>query len=229
MSDRGASVHAASLAHHTQKRNGGRALRSALNSSFIQHRGRIAVNERFRISKHIKILIHSFSLLHPSNRTFASNTSTLTEKSTMVYQMNRSSYTLALLVLGMLQGSAAFTTRCNAFALDRSACSVGPNTSSTRLVSRTSTYQLPEEFQTQFPRPTMTDSISETRGAFGRLTEGLGNVLRFDKEKFAKVGVSFALTYSFVSNVNGSMSLSVAWYMASMRVSERMDRVEDST
>jgi hypothetical protein len=142
----------------------------------------------------------------------------------MVPQMRRSTYTLALLVLGMLQGTGAFTSQRNAFGLNRY---VRPNTSS--LVSRSSTYELPDEFQTQFPQPTMVDSISETRGPFGRLTKGLGGVVKFDKEKFAKVGVSFALTYTFISNVNGSLNLSVAWYMASVRVSERIDRIVHST
>ena len=45
------------------------------------------------------------------------------------------------------------------------------------------------------------------------------NLFQFDKSKAASMGVSFAMTYSFISNINGSITLSTAWYIASIRVS----------
>ena len=47
------------------------------------------------------------------------------------------------------------------------------------------------------------------------------NSMKVDKENIAKMGVDFFLTYNMVSNVNGSITLSSAWYIASMKV--RMD------
>lgn len=51
------------------------------------------------------------------------------------------------------------------------------------------------------------------------------NLFQFDKSKAASMGVSFAMTYNFISNINGSITLSTAWYIASIRVSlgERMN------
>jgi hypothetical protein len=39
-----------------------------------------------------------------------------------------------------------------------------------------------------------------------------------DKEAIAKLGVAFGLTYNLISNINGSISLSLAWYIASVKV-----------
>lgn len=44
------------------------------------------------------------------------------------------------------------------------------------------------------------------------------NAMTFDKQAFAKLGIGFGLTYSFISNINGSITLSVAWYFASIKV-----------
>ena len=73
-------------------------------------------------------------------------------------------------------------------------------------------------------RPSTTLAVAEaitgtTVNLMTKICNSIGSVVRFDKKKFAKVGVSFALTYSMISNVNGSISLSIAWYMASARVS----------
>ena len=48
--------------------------------------------------------------------------------------------------------------------------------------------------------------------------------MKIDKENIAKMGVDFMLTYNMVSNINGSITLSSAWYIASMKV--RMDDCE---
>jgi hypothetical protein len=47
----------------------------------------------------------------------------------------------------------------------------------------------------------------------------LSNLFQFDKSKAASMGVAFAMTYNFISNINGSITLSTAWYIASARVS----------
>mmetsp|Transcript_19602 Transcript_19602/g.21910 ORF Transcript_19602/g.21910 Transcript_19602/m.21910 type:complete len:270 (-) Transcript_19602:77-886(-) len=43
------------------------------------------------------------------------------------------------------------------------------------------------------------------------------SAMKFDKQAFAKLGIGFGLTYSFISNINGSITLSVAWYIASIK------------
>ncbi|CAJ1969656.1 unnamed protein product [Cylindrotheca closterium] len=45
----------------------------------------------------------------------------------------------------------------------------------------------------------------------------LSNLFHFDKSKAASMGVAFAMTYNFISNINGSITLSTAWYIASAR------------
>jgi hypothetical protein len=54
---------------------------------------------------------------------------------------------------------------------------------------------------------------------FSRVSRAVGNSVKFDKAKIAKLGMTFALTYHIVSNINGSISFSLAWYIASSRVS----------
>jgi hypothetical protein len=46
-----------------------------------------------------------------------------------------------------------------------------------------------------------------------------GQIVRVDKKQIAELGISFMLTYNLVSNVNGSIFLSLAWYITSIRVS----------
>lgn len=43
--------------------------------------------------------------------------------------------------------------------------------------------------------------------------------LRVDRKQVAELGMSFMLTYNLVSNINGSVFLSLAWYISSIRVS----------
>ena len=50
---------------------------------------------------------------------------------------------------------------------------------------------------------------------YQRITNNFG----IDKAAIRKKGVSFALAYSIISNLNGAISLSVAWYMTVKRVS----------
>ena len=44
--------------------------------------------------------------------------------------------------------------------------------------------------------------------------------MKFDKQAIIGLGFDFGLTYNFISNINGSITLSVAWYIASMKVSK---------
>ena len=70
--------------------------------------------------------------------------------------------------------------------------------------------------QPSLPLPTID---THTKGLV--LPKFVGNVcsiLRIDVDKIANVGVSFALTYSIISNINGSISLSLAWYISSNQV-----------
>ncbi len=43
--------------------------------------------------------------------------------------------------------------------------------------------------------------------------------VRVDRKQVAELGISFMLTYNLVSNINGSIFLSLAWYISSIRVS----------
>lgn len=53
----------------------------------------------------------------------------------------------------------------------------------------------------------------------------LDNIFKFDKQRFTKLGVAFAVTYNIISNLNGAITLSVAWYVASKRVSKETVKV----
>ena len=59
----------------------------------------------------------------------------------------------------------------------------------------------------------------ETLPRFKGMHNRLSNVFGIDKAAIRKKGVSFALAYSIISNLNGAISLSVAWYMTVKRVS----------
>lgn len=41
--------------------------------------------------------------------------------------------------------------------------------------------------------------------------------MKFDKQAIAKMGIDFGLTYNMISNINGSITLSTAWYIASIK------------
>lgn len=49
--------------------------------------------------------------------------------------------------------------------------------------------------------------------------DNLSQTIRVDKKQIAELGMSFMLTYNLVSNINGSIFLSLSWYIASVRVS----------
>lgn len=40
----------------------------------------------------------------------------------------------------------------------------------------------------------------------------------------AKMGIDFGLTYNMISNINGSVTLSTAWYIASMKVRHEREK-----
>lgn len=54
----------------------------------------------------------------------------------------------------------------------------------------------------------------ETLGPFKKTYQRISNLFDLDVSKH---GVAFALSYSVISNINGSISLSVAWYMSCAR------------
>ena len=43
--------------------------------------------------------------------------------------------------------------------------------------------------------------------------------MRTDRKHMAELGISFMLSYNLISNINGSMFLSLSWYISSVRVS----------
>jgi len=59
----------------------------------------------------------------------------------------------------------------------------------------------------------------ETAGPFKRIYRAIGNLFGIDRTRISRLGVAFALSYSLISNINGSISLSIAWYMSCRKVS----------
>lgn len=48
--------------------------------------------------------------------------------------------------------------------------------------------------------------------------------LRMDRKQMAELGTSFMLSYNLISNINGSIFLSISWYISSIRVSRNMSQ-----
>lgn len=61
--------------------------------------------------------------------------------------------------------------------------------------------------------------IVERVGPLEQVSRGISNLFGIDRKAISSLGVTFALSYSLLSNINGSISLSVAWYMFCQRVS----------
>ena len=58
-------------------------------------------------------------------------------------------------------------------------------------------------------------------GWISRIGSKFSSMVTTNKGQLAKVGVSFAVTYNVVSNINGSVFFSLAWYIASRQVRKR--------
>ena len=58
-----------------------------------------------------------------------------------------------------------------------------------------------------------------------RSWKNLRSASKVDKATIAKLGIAFGLTYNIISNINGSISLSMAWYIASKKVSASSWRI----
>jgi len=52
----------------------------------------------------------------------------------------------------------------------------------------------------------------------------LRSAARLDRKELAELGISFMLSYNLISNINGSIFMSLSWYIASIRVSGRRVR-----
>jgi len=57
----------------------------------------------------------------------------------------------------------------------------------------------------------------ETFGPFKQAYLAISNVFGVDTKKISSLGISFFLSYSIISNINTSISLSVAWYISCKR------------
>ena len=60
-----------------------------------------------------------------------------------------------------------------------------------------------------------------TTGTFPSALVHVCNFLKIDLDRMAKTGISFGISYSIISNINGSLSLSLAWYLASKKVNSK--------
>eukprot|EP00538_Stauroneis_constricta_P002908 CAMPEP_0119561512 /NCGR_PEP_ID=MMETSP1352-20130426/17821_1 /TAXON_ID=265584 /ORGANISM="Stauroneis constricta, Strain CCMP1120" /LENGTH=275 /DNA_ID=CAMNT_0007609729 /DNA_START=29 /DNA_END=856 /DNA_ORIENTATION=+ len=64
---------------------------------------------------------------------------------------------------------------------------------------------------------TTTTTASQNDGIRRRVFDVVKRTAKIDKERIAKLGTTFALTYNFVSNVNGSITMACSWFLASSR------------
>ena len=73
------------------------------------------------------------------------------------------------------------------------------------------------------------DMLPSIQSSFGSDARTRSNILKsawrkmrcamkVDRQAIAKMGIDFGLTYNMISNINGSVTLSAAWYIASMKV-----------
>lgn len=84
----------------------------------------------------------------------------------------------------------------------------------------------PMDYADQYYGPVHTQAATREANPLSRIIPSqLSNLFQFDKSKAASMGVSFAMTYNFISNINGSITLSAAWYIASIRVSFIVSRI----
>jgi hypothetical protein len=56
--------------------------------------------------------------------------------------------------------------------------------------------------------------VIERTGPFQVVSRKISTLFGIDPSRISRLGVAFALSYSIISNINGSISLSVAWYMS---------------
>lgn len=66
--------------------------------------------------------------------------------------------------------------------------------------------------------PSTTTTMTRTNNILKYAWRKIKGAVKVDKEKIAKMGIDFGLTYNMISNINGSITLSTAWYIASMKV-----------
>lgn len=59
--------------------------------------------------------------------------------------------------------------------------------------------------------------VIETAGPLKKAYNSIANLFGVDTAKISKLGVPFALSYSIMSQINGALTLSVAWYMTCQR------------
>lgn len=73
----------------------------------------------------------------------------------------------------------------------------------------------------------------ETLAPFRRMYTRISNLFGVDTKNISKLGVSFVLSYSVISNLNGAASFSLAWYISCKQVSfglqERAFNMADCT
>lgn len=59
--------------------------------------------------------------------------------------------------------------------------------------------------------------IRTRNNIFKRAWRKVRGAMKLDRQAIAKMGIDFGLTYNMISNINGSVTLSTAWYIASMK------------
>mmetsp|Transcript_63020 Transcript_63020/g.186156 ORF Transcript_63020/g.186156 Transcript_63020/m.186156 type:complete len:242 (-) Transcript_63020:632-1357(-) len=59
----------------------------------------------------------------------------------------------------------------------------------------------------------------ESAAPFQYASRAISNLFGVDTDRISRLGVAFALSYSIISNINGSITLSIAWFMSSKKTS----------
>jgi len=70
--------------------------------------------------------------------------------------------------------------------------------------------------------PSMQSSVTANTAAtrksiLANTWQKIKGAMKFDRQAIAKMGIDFGLTYNMISNINGSVTLSAAWYIACMK------------
>jgi len=67
------------------------------------------------------------------------------------------------------------------------------------------------------PLGVVLSQVSEKAGPVWKVFDKVRDALGIDSAKISSLGIGFALSYAIISVINGSLSLSMAWYLASKR------------
>lgn len=65
--------------------------------------------------------------------------------------------------------------------------------------------------------PSLQSSVMTRNNFLSNTWQKIKGAMKFDRQAIAKMGIDFGLTYNMISNINGSVTLSASWYIASIK------------